>query len=218
MRLSKTAIAAGWIGAMSVVSAASGATYNYVGQPQPEFGNYIKATVELSCAITCAAGDYFETAGIVSWSLSAYSSTNDLLATVNHTTVPVLAYSSVIFLRLDTEGVVTNWSLFRFGETAGIVTNGFSPPFSGQEGDPIRNSELAVLFGGELLLSWNADGSINPPLGAWTRFDIPNDGTSPVPLPGAMILFGTVLAGGGLFAWRRKRRDVRRAPDARQTA
>ena len=78
MRLSKAAIAAGLIGATSIISPATAATYSYVGQPQPQFGNYVTATVELNCANACTAGDYFETAGIASWSLAAYSSTENL--------------------------------------------------------------------------------------------------------------------------------------------
>ena len=78
------------------------------------------------------------------------------LATVDAMTEPAVAYGSVFFLRLNSDSAVTNWSLFRFGETAAIVTSGFSPPFFGQEGDPVRNSELAYLLGSvaELERGW----------------------------------------------------------------
>jgi hypothetical protein len=77
------------------------------------------------------------------------------------------------------------------------------------------NADVLLALGGfflvEPLCSGNTLGSCKP-LAAGsvllTSFEIV---TMETPLPAALPLFGTVLAGGGLIAWRRKRKQLRAA-------
>jgi hypothetical protein len=60
-------------------------------------------------------------------------------------------------------------------------------------GDCVRNSSCVALIAGD-----DRGGGGNPDL-------------DPVPLPAALPLFATVIAGGGIIGWRRKRKQLRAA-------
>lgn len=209
VRLSVLAIT-GFI-AMSSFGSAPAATYNYLGRPDSRTGNYLTATMDLNCIAPCPAGDYDpfgSSPGIVSFVLSAYSSSGVLLASLASSDqlfpsiFPVFELN--FYLRVDQTGQVTNWSMYRYGRTiAGddiaIISLGFGLPGLSQVDDPLVSGEF---LNGTFLVDWDSpSGSTNPPIGDWTQ--------SGVPLPTALPLFATVLASAVLIAWRRKRKSRR---------
>lgn len=106
--------------------------------------------------------------------------------------------------------------------TAGTIT------FSGLSGAPIANPQIGncggclsnIIFTSGLayqflgLQSFAIHTFIGDPIEVAT-FSLSYQITNPseVPLPAALPLFATVLAGGGLVAWRRKRKGVVAAAD-----
>ena len=194
---------------------ASAATYNYIGRSDAISGNYLTASVELDCVAPCVAGSH----SIKSFSLSTYSDSNVLLTTASNADVifpspafPVFEFNS--YLTLDNKGDVTNWSLYRYGETAtgdtiAMVTMGFALQGLAELGEPLVSGEFAYLNGAFLLQWATPPGSANPPLGVWSQS--PFAVASKVPLPAALPLFATVVAAGGLVAWRRKRKAAKLA-------
>ena len=94
---------------------AQAATYTYTGNPTFGTASYVTATVELNCAGPCAAGDYLYASGMSEYSLSVYSSTNELLLSLSSQTPDVVTDPFVNYLTLGASGNVTSWFLFLDG-------------------------------------------------------------------------------------------------------
>jgi hypothetical protein len=126
---------------------------------------------------------------------------------------PAFEFNS--FLTLNGTGNVTNWSLFRTGQTAGstatIIMLGFARPGLSEIGVPLVSQEIAFLDG-TFLMQWMASSeSTNPPVGVWTHVPLSDATASEVPLPAALPLFATVIGSAGLLAWRRKKKAAAKA-------
>ena len=214
---SKAIIYLAFLSAAMCATPALTATYNYVGSSDAISGNYLTASVELDCVAPCVAGSH----SIKSFALSTYSNSNVLLTAVSNADVifpspafPAFEFNS--YLTLDNNGDVTNWSLYRYGQTAAgdtiaTVTMGFALPGLAEAGAPLVSGEFASL-NGAFLLRWSTPpGSADPPLGVWSQPVTPFAAASEVPLPAALPLFATVVAAGGLLAWRRKRKTTKLA-------
>jgi hypothetical protein len=214
VQLSRGAVVAGLLLAISAISPAAAATYNYVGNADPISGNYLTATVELTCSAPCTAGAYDPfgaNPGISSFSLSAYSNADVLLATVSSqdhlsSSWAFPAFEFNFYLVLGQNGEVTNWSMYRYGRTANgddiaLLTMGSALPGLGRVGDALVSTQFGYL-NGALLLGWSES-----PVGVWSRLEpqLSLGSASEVPLPAALPLFASVVAGGGVLAWRRRR-------------
>src|SRR5882757_2820267 len=101
-----------------VASQASATTYTYTSVPTPVTGSYVTATAELECGGPCTAGPYVYSSGISAFSLSVYSSSQNLLETVSSVTPGVTFGGYTDYLTFDAMGKVTSWLLYLNGEGA----------------------------------------------------------------------------------------------------
>jgi hypothetical protein len=173
-----------------LASQASATTYTYTGTPSFGPGSYVTATAELNCGGPCAAGDYVYSSGISAFSLSVYSSSQNLLETLSSTTPGVTLDGYVDFLKLNAMGQVTSWFLYLNGEGADkplIYTIGNAPNLPTMD---------YGLNGCETLVNTRdyADG------GTWQVAAVPEPSTW------AMMIFG--FAGVGFVGYRRRRELV----------
>jgi len=172
------------------ITQAKAVTYSYVGTPDGSyFNNYLTAVVDLNCIGACAAGVYVLGAGLQSYQMTAHNSSGGALNSADSssaaTTAPGQSY--VNYLTLNSSGNVTNWFLYlikpSFDE---FWTIGFDPTYGTQDHaeGPVGGSN------GNLLFQFVH--------GSWTA----NVAT---PLPAALPLFATGLAGLGWLARRRRK-------------
>lgn len=112
---------------------------------------------------------------------------------------------------------------FVFNDNGGFFGTGFSSlsltglNFSGGAnltGFNVLQTSLSnlsfILTATSLTFSWNPIG-FGPNTGPSIRGEFITSDLAPVPLPAALPLFATILAGGGLIAWRRKRKAAKLA-------
>jgi PEP-CTERM motif len=180
---------------LSVVQA-SAVTYTYTGNPDPtRFNKSITAIVNLNCVGPCAAGDYIEGAGLISFSLTSFA--NLILSTASTDT----GYTNdgyINYLVLNGSGDVTRWLLIARNNTqAGqpllyTLGNDSGPPSNcncgTQDYAEFTNPSTVYLF------------VVNNP-GVWTA-----ESVSSAPVPATLPLFAGGLGVVGFFA-RRKRRN-----------
>jgi hypothetical protein len=106
------------VGLALVASQASATTYSYTGVPTFDTGSYVTATAELDCGGPCTAGPYVYSSGISAFSLSVYSSSQNLLETVSSATPGVTLDGYLDYLTLNAMGQVTSWFLYLNSEGA----------------------------------------------------------------------------------------------------
>ena len=128
--------------------------------------------------------------------------------------------NTITFGTAVTNPVMAIWSLGQGGTQASFKF--LTSPFFIQSGGPSNEyggvpltTLLVAVLGSEgngtiqFIGTYNSISWVNPVFENWYGFTV--GAPTPVPVPAALPLFATILAGGGLIAWRKKRKAAKAA-------
>ena len=159
----------------------------YTGNPLPPGNYHVTGTADLNCGGPCYAGNYIEGGNLISFTLTAFDSFNNVVLSMSNADAGYTNDGFVNYLKLNGSGVVTNWNILIDSPagTPNIVTAGNDNvnPFSGTSEGFVIGS--AAYYSNDSPGSWNA---------------------SATPLPAALPMFATGLGVMGWLAKRRKRK------------
>jgi hypothetical protein len=186
-------------GLLFAISPAKAVTYTYKGNADSAYGNnYITASVDLSCAGSCAAANYIWGSGLNSFTLSILNSADAVLGTVSSTESGVNTFGYNNYVTLSSSGDINKWFLLLANSVAYIGTSN-----NDKIDCPPCNYSFAATDTASTGVTTRVQLYYTP--GTWT---ISN---SVAPLPAALPLFASGLGGLGLLGWRRKRKTAARA-------
>ena len=155
---------------------------------------------------------WVQTSGTVGdniWDLGAPATKAAIFNTIDHGPMPGEAIELTVYLSNDminwTQAVVEKVWLEGYQSNLGILWDGFV--YAVGTGTNAQFRYASITHGGPGSLIQDGDNEINGIMGLNANF-VP---TSETPLPAALPLFATILAGGGLIAWRRKRKATKLA-------
>lgn len=149
------------------------------------------------------------TVGANIWDLGAPATKAAIFNTVDHGPMPQEAIESTVYLSNDmitwTQAVTEKVWLEGYQSNLGILWDGFVYAVGTGTNSTFRYA--SITHGGPGSLINDGDNEINGVMGLDANF-VPVAETT---LPAALPLFATILAGGGLIAWRRKRKTLKLA-------
>jgi PEP-CTERM motif len=201
----------------ATVSPSSATVYVYTGNPDinstnnpnisiPTSGNYISATVDVKCTGPCAAGSYIFSSGIISFSLTDYSSANKPLFTLTSGAPGLTSGDQVDYLTFNNKGQITNWFLDLYSnDVEKLIWT------EGKDNGPPSNclcgtQDKGYLYNGDTLQvsNYTPDNA-----GMWA--------VAAVPEPSTWVMMILGFAGVGFMVYRRKDRPVFNAPSLRSS-
>jgi hypothetical protein len=171
----------------SISNAKADEILSYISAPFAS-GDYISATVDITCTASCNNGMFTYSTGITSFALDVLSSTNSLLRTVSSSD-NIQQFLSPTFVTLGTTGQVTAWQFDIYDLTTQVFIG-----FVGN--DPVYGTQTVYEN-----VSTGAIERCNPCApGTWTASSVPGPNMG-AGLPGFIL-------GGGLLAWWSGRRKT----------